>query len=78
MSDRIEKGLVKLIENVKPGIKYNSTLNLTEDLNLDSLDVIGFLFEVEREFNIKISDEDIDVYKLFNIDNLYNYIKDRQ
>jgi len=78
MSDRIEKRLVKLIENVKPGIKYNSTLNLTEDLNLDSLDVIGFLFEVEREFNIKISDEDIDVYKLFNIDNLYNYIKDRQ
>ena len=77
MSDRIEKGLVKLIENVKPGIKYNSTLNLTEDLNLDSLDVIGFLFEVEREFNIKISDEDIDVYKLFSIDNLYNYIKDR-
>ena len=77
MPDKIEKGLTKLIESVKPGIKYNPTLNLREDLNLDSLDIIGFLFEVEREFNIKISDEDIDVYKLFDIDNLYNYIKDR-
>lgn len=74
MSDRIKKGLVKLINNVKPGIDYSENIDLFEDLKLDSLDAIGFFFEVEQEFEINISDEDIDTHKLSNIGNLYNYI----
>jgi len=78
MSDTVEVGLAKLIENINPNEKYSPDLDLTEDLNLDSLDIIGFLFEVEREFGIKISDQDVDSYKLFNIGNLYEYIKNCQ
>ena len=78
MSNTVEIGLAKLIENINPNVKYSPDLDLTEDLNLDSLDIIGFLFEVEREFGIKISDQDVDSYKLFNIGNLYEYIKNCQ
>ena len=74
MSDRIKKGLVKLINNVKPGIDYSENIDLFEDLNLDSLDAIGFFFEVEQEFEINIPDKDIETHKLSNIGNLYNYI----
>ena len=74
MSDRIKKGLVKLINNVKPGIDYSKNIDLFEDLNLDSLDAIGFFFELEQEFEINIPDKDIETHKLSNIGNLYNYI----
>ena len=74
MSDRIKKGLVKLINNVKPGIDYSKNIDLFEDLNLDSLDAIGFFFDLEQEFEINIPDKDIETHKLSNIGNLYNYI----
>jgi acyl carrier protein len=68
-------GLFELIEDLRPGTKFNEKLNLVEDLNFDSLDLISFLFEVQSKFDVKIPDEDIDTYKLFRIDNLCNYIE---
>jgi len=32
-----------------------------QDLNLDSLDIIEFMFEIENEFNIKIPDQEFRV-----------------
>jgi|APSaa5957512535_1039671.scaffolds.fasta_scaffold38255_3 acyl carrier protein len=75
MLDEIEKSLLILIKSIRAETEYSASLSLVKDLNLDSLDVIGFLFEVEKEFDIKISDEDIDTYELLIIGNLYNYIK---
>ena len=49
-------------------------VSLVDDLNMDSLDVISFLFEVENEFNIKVPEEDVDKYELLNLNNFYNYI----
>ena len=49
-------------------------VNIVDDLNMDSLDVISFLFEVENEFNIKVPEEDVDKYELLNLNNFYNYI----
>jgi len=74
MSDRIKTGLVKLINDIKPGVDYSENIDLFEDLNLDSLDAINFFFEVEQEFEITIPDSDIDTRKLSNIGNLFNYI----
>ena len=48
----------------------NLNVNIIDDLNMDSLDAISFLFEVENEFNIKIPEEDIDKLDLFNLNNL--------
>jgi len=52
----------------------NINVNIVDDLNMDSLDAISFLFEVEREFNVKIPEEEIDQFGLFNLDKLHNYI----
>ena len=76
-SNKIRDGLFELLESLRPGTKFNEQLNLVEDLNFDSLDLISFLFEVQSKFNIKIPDEDIDSFKLFQIDNLCNYIQNK-
>ena len=52
----------------------NLNVNIINDLNMDSLDAISFLFEVENEFNVKISEENIDRFGLFDLDKLYDYI----
>ena len=45
------------------------------DLGLDSLDVLATLMAMEKEFNIKITDEDAE--KLTTVGSVINYIKER-
>jgi acyl carrier protein len=45
------------------------------DLGLDSLDVLETLMAMEKEFNIKITDEDAE--KLTTVGSVINYIKER-
>ena len=49
-------------------------VHLMEDLNMDSLDAISFLFEVEIEFDIQIPEKDIDEHSLFHLKKLYDYV----
>jgi acyl carrier protein len=44
--------------------------HLTQDLGLDSLDVIKFVLLVEEGFGVKIADEEIDAKELLRVDNL--------
>ena len=41
---------------------------------MDSLDAIGFLFEVENRLDVKVPEEHIDEFDLFNLKNLSDYI----
>jgi len=75
MTNDIRKRLTKLIQDVKPDAEYNDDLDLREDLGLDSLDTISFLFEVEKEFDVKLSEEAIDEYDLLHLDKLCGYIE---
>jgi acyl carrier protein len=47
----------------------------TGDLGLDSLDVLETLMAMEKEFGIKITDEDAE--KLTTVGSVINYIKGR-
>jgi acyl carrier protein len=49
-------------------------INIIDDLNMDSLDAISFLFEVENKFNVKVPEEDIDEFDLFNLKRLHDYM----
>lgn len=51
--------------------------HLTQDLGLDSLDVIKFVLLIEEKFGVKIADEDIDARELLKIDNLADYLSER-
>jgi acyl carrier protein len=49
-------------------------IHLIEDLNIDSLDAISFLFEIEQELDIEIPEEDIDVHELLQLRKLHDYV----
>jgi len=55
----------------------NLNVHLIDDLNMDSLDAISFLFEVEREFDIKIPEDDIDQNRLFHLQALSDYVSSK-
>ena len=75
MSNDIKEKLVKLLREVKSDAVYGDDLQLQEDLDLDSLDAISFLFEVEKEFSIKVPEEDIDEFDLFRLGKLREYVE---
>ena len=51
--------------------------HLTQDLGLDSLDVIKFVLLVEEKFGLKLTDEEIDDRELLLVDNLARYVAER-
>jgi len=59
-----------------PAADEAMTLNMLEDLKLDSLDVINLLFTLEEEFSVNIPEPDIDAHNLYVIGNLVRYISD--
>ncbi len=75
MSEEVKEKLAKLLREVKSDAEYGDDLELREDLNLDSLDAISFLFEVEKEFDIKVPEEDIDNHDLFRLGKLREYVE---
>ena len=78
MSDEIFQKLDQIIKEIKPSVKIlKKDFNLRNDLDLDSLDTMSFLFEVEKAFNIKIPEPDVSANELFNINMLIKYIEQR-
>jgi acyl carrier protein len=73
MSEEILAGLKKIMKEVKPEVELSAGKNLREDLGLDSLDIISFLFEVEKHFAIEIPEEDISEYELLELDKFIKY-----
>ena len=54
-------------------IKLESTF--TEDLNIDSLDMVELVLELEEEYGIEIDEDDAD--KIKTIGDVVNYINER-
>ncbi len=49
--------------------------SFTEDLGADSLDTVELIMEFEKEFNIKIPDEDAD--KIATVSNAIDYVVEK-
>ena len=75
MSDYVEEKITNCLKELNPNLRYQDEAHLRSDFNLDSLDVIGLLFEIELAFNIKILEEEIDSQGLLKLSNLKKYIK---
>lgn len=66
---------VKLIFHEKLGVEETSltpSASFTDDLGLDSLDVLETFMAIEKEFGIKIGDEDAE--KLTTVGSVIDYI----
>ena len=48
--------------------------HITQDLGLNSLDVIKFILLVEEKFGVRLADEDIDSKELMKVDNLAEHV----
>jgi acyl carrier protein len=68
---------VRTIFSEKLGLEPSAMIpsaSFTNDLGLDSLDVIETFMALEKEFGIKISDEDAE--KLTTVGSVINYVTD--
>jgi acyl carrier protein len=77
MSDTIEERLARVLKGVKASAAFAPQAHLRKDLELDSLDVMMLLFEVEKEFDLKIPEEDLDGQQLMVLGRLTEYLRDR-
>ena len=56
--------------------KINTQTRFVDDLNLDSLDMVELMMKMEDEFGIEIPDDDAEGLK--NIEDVVNYLKNKQ
>jgi len=64
VEERLKKVLVKELKIEPAQIKDESSL--ADDLGVDSADMVDLLFAIEDEFNIEISDDEVEEYQKFN------------
>ena len=50
--------------------------SIINDLGADSLDVVDLLMTIDGEFGVEVPDEDVE--KVKTVEDLVNYIEDRQ
>jgi len=70
--------VVSVLEDLKPSQNVQLEADLRQDLGLDSLDLISFFFEVEKMFDLKISQADIESENLMKIENVVRYVEKKK
>jgi len=63
VEERLKKILVGELKVDPDQIQESSSL--ADDLGVDSADMVDLLFAIEDEFNIEISDDEVEEYQVF-------------
>jgi len=79
LKDRIRRILIdKLrLENVKPEDIKDDTPLFGEGLGLDSIDALELVVAIEKEFGVKITDEEVGVKAFQNLSSLAAFLSDK-
>ena len=67
-----------ICDNVAPEIDYaevSDDAGLISDLNLDSLQILGLITELEREFEFTLDDEDLDLQALASVSTVAGFVE---
>jgi acyl carrier protein len=77
--DDVEKRIVELIGEVLVDVKTGNIMldsKIVEDLGAESLDIYDMIALLEDEFNIEISDEEVE--KIRTVKDVSDFIKERR
>jgi acyl carrier protein len=79
LKGRIRKLIVEKLrlENVKPEEIQDETPLFGEGLGLDSIDALELVVALEKEFGIKITDEEVGVRVFRNLNTLAAFIQEK-
>ena len=51
--------VIKILEQIKPGVDFNTEKNLIEEEILDSFDIVTLVAKLNEEFDIEITPADL-------------------
>ena len=71
--DQIKKDIIKIISEIK-GERIVYIPDVKIPLNMDSIDFVRTLLEVEMEFDIEFSDEDLIISKYEYVDDIVKVV----
>ena len=74
MFEQVREIIAKQLDLDPESIKPESSL--VDDLKADSLDVVEFIMDLEKEFDLEIPDEDLP--KVATVQDVVTYIEARQ
>jgi acyl carrier protein len=70
----IEKYIFELLkEEYNIDAVLDSETNI-QDAGMDSLDIVSFLFNIEKKYNVKIPDEELEKREMLIIKNIVSYV----
>lgn len=69
------KELINILEELKPGINYETTENLIDGRYLDSLTILSLISEIEDEFDVEIPAVEIIPNNFNSAEKIYNLIQ---
>lgn len=75
MRDQIFNELVEILNEKEFRAEYNREDTPVEEYGMDSIDRIEFIMEVEKHFNISISDEDAE--RFVTMGDVVSYVEER-
>lgn len=71
----MEKQIIDILKNIKPGVNLESSSNLVEDGVIDSFDIITLISELNDTFNCSIGVLDLEPENFKTIDTITELVK---
>jgi acyl carrier protein len=68
--------LIRILEEIQPGIDYENCNTLIDDRMLDSFDILTLVSEIEDEFEVEIDPTQIIAANSNSAENLWSLIND--
>ncbi len=68
--------LIRILEEIEPGIDYENCNTLIDDSLLDSFDILTLVSDIEDEFDVEIDPTQIVAENFNSAENLWSLIND--
>lgn len=67
--------IIKILEEVKPGIDYRNEKSLIDDEILDSLEIVTIVAKINKEFDIEFPVNELIPENFNSVEALYKVVK---